>query len=350
MTLKASFQEMLPGAYFADAGQPGEMTGYLRQRGWIAASCSVASAVRAGEGNMNLVLRVQLDDGSSFILKQARPWAEKFPSVAAPATRADVEAEYYRRTAAEPLIAARSPRLLQSDPDSHVLMLEDLGHGADLSRLYRTGAVLEAGTLTALVEYLAVLHRSFRQPACGFVIQNRAMRELNAEHIFRFPFAADTGFNPDAVTPGLAAAAASCRSDAVLMARIRALQQRYLADGDTLLHGDYFPGSILQTPTGIKVIDAEFCFFGDAEFDVGVLIAHLMLAAQSEDAIESVLTHYARAVSGSAAASFSVARCRHYAGIEILRRLLGLAQLPLALDLQAKLALINRARGWLLSD
>lgn len=350
MSLKDRFLSAAPNAYFVDAAQVGEMTANLRKRGWIAASRSVASVAGAGEGNMNLVLRVQLDDGSTFILKQARPWAEKFPSVAAPATRADVEAEYYRRTGAEPLIAARSPRLLQSDPDSHILMLEDLGHGADLSHLYRPGAVLEAAILTALVEYLAVLHRSFQKPACGFVIQNRAMRELNAEHIFRFPFATDTGFNPDAVTPGLTVAAASCRSDEALMARIRALHQRYLADGDTLLHGDYFPGSILQTPMGIKVIDAEFCFFGDAEFDVGVLIAHLMLAAQSEDTIESILTHYARAVSGSAAASFSVARCRHYAGIEILRRLLGLAQLPLALDLAAKLALITRARNWLLSD
>lgn len=299
---------------------------------------------------MNLVLRVQLDDGSSFILKQARPWAEKFPSVAAPAERADVEAEYYRRTAAEPLIAAHSPRMLQSDPGSHVLMLEDLGHGTDLSRLYRHGAVLDAATLTALVEYLAALHRSFRQPSCGFVIQNRAMRDLNAEHIFRFPFAADTGFDPDAVTPGLAAAAASCRGDAALMTRIRSLQQRYLADGDSLLHGDYFPGSVLQTASGIKVIDAEFCFFGDAEFDVGVMIAHLMLAAQPEATVEISLALYARAVAGSAAATFSIARCRHYAGIEILRRLLGLAQLPLALDLAAKLALINRARSWLLSD
>jgi len=346
MTLSERFSAEYPQAFFVQLSELQALTGYLRQQGWIARKQEVISLERAGEGNMNLVLRVQLDDDSTFILKQSRPWAEKYPSVAAPLERAEVEAEFYRRTAKVAALAARSPRLLQADADAHVLMLEDLGPSRDLTALYANASSLAPRVLDALVDYLVVLHTEFRQPQCGFRLPNRAMRALNAEHIFQYPFATQTGFDRDAITPGLTALATSCREDAPLQAVIQRLAARYLADGDTLLHGDYFPGSVLLTPEGIRVIDPEFCFFGDAEFDVGVLLAHLTLAGQPAVRVEHALSLYVAGVAGKA--SVDTLRCWQYAGIEVLRRLLGLAQLPLQLDIEAKRALVERARGWLL--
>lgn len=349
MTLKDRFHSLQPGAFFLDPAEPEALAAYLHRSGWIAPSRTIAAISRAGEGNMNLVLRVGLDDGSRFILKQARPWAEKFPGIEAPAQRADIEAEYYRRTAASAPIARHSPRLLQADARSHILMLEDLGEGSDLSGLYRPGAVLDAETLAALMDYLLALHRGFRQPGCGFAIDNRAMRELNAAHIFRIPFATNVlemGLDLDAITPGLAALATACREDSALQARIGMLEARYLGTGgDTLLHGDFFPGSVLCTAAGIRVIDPEFCFFGDAEFDVGVLLAHLTLASQPQALIAQGLGRYVEAMAGTA--TFSETLCWQYAGIEVLRRLLGFAQLPLTLNLPAKQALVETACAWL---
>lgn len=349
MTLKDRFLALQPDSFFVDPAEPDALTDYLRHSGWIAQERTITAISRAGEGNMNLVLRIALDDGSRFILKQARPWAEKFPSVEAPAQRADIEAEYYRRTAASAPIASHSPPLLQADARSHILMLEDLGEGSDLAGLYRPGAVLEAESLAALMDYLLTLHCSFRQPDCGFVIDNRAMRALNAAHIFRIPFAANVlemGLDLDAITPGLAALATACREDSALQSRIGMLEARYLGTGgDTLLHGDFFPGSVLRTAAGIRVIDPEFCFFGDAEFDVGVLLAHLTLASQPQALIAQGLGRYIEAMAGTG--TFSEPLCWQYAGIEILRRLLGFAQLPLTLNLEAKRALVQTACGWL---
>lgn len=346
MTLSERLSTQYPHTFFAEVSAPQALTDYLRRQGWISPSQRVLSLERAGEGNMNLVLRVGLDDGGTFIVKQSRPWAAKYPSVAAPLERAEVEAEFYRRTARVAALAARSPRLLQADADAHLLLLEDLGPSRDLTTLYAANSVLEPQVLEALVEYLVVLHREFRQPTCGFRLQNRAMRALNAEHIFQYPFAAGTAFDRDTITPGLTALAASCREDAPLQEVIQMLAARYLADGDTLLHGDYFPGSVLLTPDGIRVIDPEFCFFGDAEFDVGVLLAHLTLAGQPASRVEQALSLYVAGVAG--VASVDAVRCWQYAGIEVLRRLLGLAQLPLPLAFDAKRALVQQARGWLL--
>ena len=47
---------------------------------------SITSVVMAGDGNMNLVLRVTTDR-QSVIVKQARPWVEKYRDIPAPAER-----------------------------------------------------------------------------------------------------------------------------------------------------------------------------------------------------------------------------------------------------------------------
>ena len=45
---------------------------------------------KAGQGNMNLVLRIKTNK-RSFILKQSRPYAEKYPSIKAPIERINTE-------------------------------------------------------------------------------------------------------------------------------------------------------------------------------------------------------------------------------------------------------------------
>lgn len=332
-----------PEAFFLDARAPDAAQAYLHDRGWMAPEVSITALDKAGEGNMNLVLRAKLSDGRSVIIKQSRPWVEKFPSIAAPAERANVEALYYQKTAAHSAIAACSPQLLQADAESHILLLEDLGDGADLSYLYAGRQQIAAETLAALTSYLSALHHGFRRNSCDFLIENAEMRALNAEHIFNYPFVAHDDFDLDGITQGLAEVSERVRNNAALMARIDALHQRYLRNGDTLVHGDFFPGSFLQSGDAVKVIDAEFCFFGDAEFDLGVLLAHLMMAQQPDAVTDRLLATY------QAPKGFSEALCKQYAGVEVLRRLLGLAQLPVELDLVQKTALVDRASQLLLA-
>ena len=50
----------------------------------------------AGEGNMNVVMRLKTNQ-RSFILKQSRPFVKKYPNIAAPLNRIDVEYNFYRQ-------------------------------------------------------------------------------------------------------------------------------------------------------------------------------------------------------------------------------------------------------------
>jgi 5-methylthioribose kinase len=182
---KASFESVYPRGFFVDAGAPETLEEYARSRGWILAAESIRSVSKAGEGNMNLTLRLVTAE-RSFILKQARPWVEKYPAIEAPAGRALVEAGFYRTVASRPALRAAMPELLGQDPESGVIVLEDLAEAQDFTPLYR-GERLSERDLETLVSYLVELHRPFAERERLF--ENREMRALNHEHIFRLPLA-----------------------------------------------------------------------------------------------------------------------------------------------------------------
>ncbi|MCM0041319.1 MAG: phosphotransferase [Algoriphagus sp.] len=289
-----------------------------------------------GESNMNLVLRIETNQGS-YILKQAKSFVRKYPQIPAPISRIAFEYQFLRQLDSNPFLASLSPKVLHYDAPNHLMLLEDLGEGSDFLWLYGGQGPLTSEEIRDLVNYLMHLHQLeiTNFPATG------AMRVLNHEHIFDFPFRKENGFDLDSIQPGLQEESMPFKTDTDLKQRIQALGDRYLADGKVLMHGDFYPGSWLQVASGIKIIDPEFGGLGDAEFDLGVFLAHLDLSAQSEDLSDQVRKHYLLPVDWSLV--------QQYRGVEILRRLIGIAQLPVSLSLDTKKSLLARARTYLLS-
>ncbi len=348
---RAEYSRAHPGSFFLDPADAPALGAYLADHGRLAPAERVLAAARAGEGNMNCVVRVRTTVGNSFILKQSRPWVEKYPTIAAPRDRALVEARFYGLTAGTPAVADRMPRLRWVDADARLLALEDLGEARDFFPLYAAGnaATLDGETLDALADYLTALHAVPRPTGetTGGPLTNRAMRALNHTHIFDLPLRPDNGLDLDGYTPGLAAAAAPLRDDAAYVATVRALGERYLHgdDGKTLVHGDFFPGSWLRPAGGgVRVIDPEFGFWGDAAFDVGTTLAHLHLADQPPALPERFLARYR-----PPAGEFDQETAWRLAGVEIMRRLIGVAQLPLPADLERKRRLLELSRRLVLS-
>jgi 5-methylthioribose kinase len=334
---RGSFETAYPRGFFLDPASRDGLEQYARDQGWMAPGEALLSVSKAGEGNMNLTLRLVTTD-KSIILKQARPWVEKYPAIEAPAGRALVEAAFYQAVFSRPAIRAAMPALLGQDPDSGILALEDLGEAQDFTGLYR-GEGLSEHDLDALVSYLVELHRPSAQPA--LIFENREMRALNHEHIFHLPLVPENGLDLDRITPGLGAAAREMKEDESYVTRVGELGALYLEDGPSLVHGDFFPGSWLRTAAGIRVIDPEFCFLGIAAFDLGVLLAHLHLSRQPPSLFDGAVGLYGELARVDA--DF-VATAKGFAGAEIMRRLIGVAQLPLEADLDRKKALLALSR------
>ena len=298
------------------------------QGGWLQAGETIAGVSIAGEGNMNLTLRLETDR-RTVIVKQSRPWVEKYPQIEAPFDRSLVEECFYRVAARLDGVAEAMPTLIASQPEYRLLVLQDLGAAGDLARLYREKAetALQPADVDQLSRYLRCLHSGSREliESEGLperdrgTLLNREMRQLNFQHIFEIPLAPDNGLELDEHEPGLSRVAARMAADQPLVEEVAELGRRYLADGKNLLHGDFFPGSWLETAQGIRVIDPEFAFLGEAEFDYAVAVAHLCMAGQPWSLVEHFLS----------SADLAAPLVAQFAGVEIIRRLIGVAQLPI---------------------
>lgn len=321
-----------------NAQEPRQLQDYLVRRGWIDESESITSLEKPGEGNMNYTLRVSTPI-RTLIVKQSRDYVEKYPTIVAPAERAVIEGNFYEAVQSVPMLAEQMPQLLGIDPENNILVLEDLGQAQDYTNLYQPGQLLGDEEWETLTDYLANLHHHFVLVTPTPVFRNRAMRALNYEHLFVYPFLPDNGFDLDTVQPGLQELAMPYKTDRALKAAVQRLGDVYLADGSTLLHGDYYPGSWLRTDVGPKIIDPEFCFYGAPEYDLGVFVAHLQMARQPESIIGQVLAAYREA------GSFDDGLRQQFTAIEVMRRLIGLAQLPLHLSLDQKAQLLAEARS-----
>ena len=291
-----------------------------RRAGWLDPEEEVRSAAPAGAGNMNRTLRL-VTAGRSVVLKQSVPFVAKYPDIPAPHDRDRVEVAFYREVGRRPELAGAMPACLGHAPEHHLLAFEDLGSAADYTSAYQDG---DLPGLDALAAWLSALHG---QTSADPVFENAEMRALNHAHIFEIPFVADNGIDLEGITMGLSALRRLVTADARVMDRVRELGVLYLgARTGALLHGDFYPGSWLRHADGPKVIDPEFAFVGPPEFDVGVLLAHLVMTGHPAE----LPTAY------RPGPSFDAAMARGFAGTEILRRLLGVAQLPLDADIHAK--------------
>jgi 5-methylthioribose kinase len=315
----------------------GEVQCLLAEHGLLEPGERVIELSKAGEGNMNLALRV-ITDRRSMILKQARPWVEKYPSIPAPVNRHDHEARFYRFIASHSQVQAMMPRLIGGISEARVLLIEDLGTATDMTSMYQSSSADSSHDLIQpLVTWLANLHALPLGLTDREEFQNLELRSLNHQHLFEVPYQSVPMLDLDRITPGLATLAVSIRSR--LPDSIQEYGKRYLGSGSCLLHGDFYPGSWLNTSKGIYVIDPEFCFAGPAEYDLGIMVAHLRFSRFRSEPIDAMK----RAYEGIRPVVVDWEQVEQWAAIEILRRLLGVAQLPLVADLDQKREWIEQA-------
>lgn len=308
---------------------PLDLEKYFRQNHWIGSGEHITKIEKPGEGNMNIVLRVKTNL-HSYILKQSRPFVQKYQQIEAPLERIAVEKDFYEAVQGAN-VKSHLPKILGYDAENYTLLLEDLGNCEDLSSIYDTRKISEK-----LVEKLSTILMAIHKSTLSSDFPNNMeMRKLNHQHIFVLPFLADNGFSLDDVQEGLQALSLPYKEDTALKEVISEIGNIYLKNGTTLLHGDYYPGSWMTEKDNLYIIDPEFAFAGFPEFDLGVMAGHLIMATDNKNTIDLMLHHYENAVDKRLVAKM--------AGIEIMRRIIGLAQLPMQRTLEEKENLMQLA-------
>ena len=306
----------------------------LEDNNWLNPNEKISALSKPGEGNMNVVLRVETNQ-RSFILKQSRPFVQKYQQIEAPLNRIEVEYKFYKAIQ-EASITSHIPSILGFDPKNYLLQMEDLGQCEDMTFCYRDRSIAEE-ILKKLINIAAAIHKT--GPLKVFP-ENMALRKLNHQHIFVLPFLEDNGFQLNDVQEGLQELSLPYKMDNAIKAVVNKLGDMYLSKGNVLIHGDYYPGSWMQLENEVYIIDPEFSFIGFREFDLGVMTAHLILATMDPSSLKKVMQLYK--------SDANAGLVSQVAGVEIIRRLIGLAQLPLRRSLSEKEDLLKLARKMIL--
>jgi 5-methylthioribose kinase len=241
----------------------------------------LVNAEEVGDGNLNLVFKILDKQGvSRVIVKQALPYVrcvgESWPLTL---DRARIEAETL-------LIHGHycpqyTVKILHHNPVMAVMIQEDLSDHAIWRRELLRGHEYPHAA-RQLGEYLAqtLFHSSDfyqhpqRKKAEVARFSNPEMCQITEDLFFTDPY---IDHERNAFEPALNEAAIALRTDHSLKLAVAALKHRFLTKAEALLHGDIHSGSIFVSANQLKVIDAEFGFYGPIGFDVGTAIGNLLL-------------------------------------------------------------------------
>lgn len=323
--------------YLLNVDEPSRVNAFLKSVGFYNQGEVLENVSVAGDGNMNVVLRATTNQ-RSFILKQSRPYVNKYPTVEAPFDRIVREHRFYEIVRENSVLRDYTPEVYFFNRPNYILCLQDFGNANDFSNIYQKEVEISKPDMADIAKAVSELHFAFKDVDSSQRVINSELHKLNHQHIFELPVKESNGFDLNMVCPGLQNRTSRFRTDKPLGKMSKELGQMYLSDkGTRLLHGDYYPGSWLNTKDGFKMIDPEFCFTGLPEYELAVAIAHLKMAQQSDSVIKDLFVyyHFDNKFDGSLFSKF--------AGMEIIRRIIGLAQLPLDLSLGERLSLLDEA-------
>jgi len=254
---------------------------YARQFGGVEDPQSLVTADEIGDGNLNLVFKIRDTNGvSRVIVKQALPYVrcvgESWPLTI---DRARIEAETL--IVHGQYCPQHTVKIIHHDPELAVMVQEDLS-----DHLIWRGELVQGKhypqAASQLGEYLAqtLFHTSdFYQDAqhkkseVGRFL-NPVLCLITEDVVFPEPYIEHERNRYDAA---LQPTVDALRADIPLRIAVAALKQRFLSNAEALLHGDVHSGSIFVAEGSLKVIDAEFGFYGPMGFDPGSAMGNLLL-------------------------------------------------------------------------
>lgn len=241
---------------------------------------SKLSCEEFGDGNLNLVFRVENDKGTSLIVKQALPYArcvgESWPLTI---DRARIEAEVllaHRKLCPEHTVEvlhydAKLAAILMEDLKNYRILRAELNAGKQFAHLAPQMAAYLANTLFYTSDF-ALTGPGKKQQVAKFL--NPELCLITEDLFFTDPYCNHERNNIDAE---IRTDAQQLWHDEALQAEVAQLKADFLSKPQALLHGDVHSGSIFINEDNCKVIDAEFGFYGPVGFDVGSLLGNLLL-------------------------------------------------------------------------
>lgn len=234
-----------------------------------------------GDGNLNLVFHItDAASGKSLIMKQALPYAkvvgESWP-LSLDRARIESESLILQNKLAPGLVPvvykydAELALTIMEDLSDHLIMRQGLIKGIRYPKFAEDISTFMANTLFFTSD-LGMNQQDKKQRVKEFI--NPDLCKITEDLIFDDPYTVSANNN---IEPAIEDAAAALREDKALHLEVALLREKFLTSAQALLHGDLHTGSVFATPESTKVIDPEFAYYGPIGFDIGAVMANLLL-------------------------------------------------------------------------
>lgn len=243
-----------------------------------------------GDGNLNLVFRLRDEkSGKSVIVKQALPYVraagEDWPLDIG---RGEIESKILKIE--YDLTDGLVPEVYLYDNDMACMVMEDLSdyvimrYGLLDVNQYPNFAeqIAEFMAKTLLLTSDVVLdHQKKKQMVKEFT--NPELCDITEALVYTEPFAVGARNNMEDFLVDFHKE--NLADDEELRLEVAKLKFDFMNNAQALLHGDLHTGSIFVNEKYTKVIDPEFAFFGPMAYDIGALMANLVMNYLSTQAI-----------------------------------------------------------------
>ncbi len=236
-----------------------------------------------GDGNLNFVFLVSSSKKphKQLILKQAVPYlrcaGESYPLSKERMTYEIRSLEHFSK------LSSHVPQIYYSDEEMSVIIMEYL-----CEHIIMRKGMIEGITYPLFAEHISsymaetlfktsslFLSTQEKRKLIAMFIGNSELCKLTEDFVFTAPF---MEHETNADLPELKDIAQEISEDADLKVAILKLKYKFMNQSDALIHGDLHTGSIMINQKETYVIDSEFAFVGPMGFDIGALLANLVMS------------------------------------------------------------------------
>lgn len=241
-----------------------------------------------GDGNLNLVFIVEGSKGA-VVVKQALPYVRLVgDSWPLPLKRAFFE--YHALTRQAIYAPGSVPQIYHFDDEQALIVMEYLSPHIILryslmQQNRHDGLARTLGSFCAQTLFKSSdlsLETAKRKADVALFADNVELCDITENLVFTDPyFGAEMNRH---TTPHLDGLVAELRSDLALKTEVQHLKWRFCSCAEALLHGDLHAGSVMVSGADARVIDPEFAFYGPMGLDIGMLIANFLTAYYSQPA------------------------------------------------------------------
>jgi len=243
-----------------------------------------------GDGNLNLVFFVE-SKKNSICIKQPLPYLRVLKDWPLTLKRSYYESEYMNIHSNH--VSDLMPKIYDFDPELCTITMEKLSphiimrHGLINAKKYEKFAE-DISTFMAKTLFFTsdlYLKADQKKELNSRFIMNTELCKITEDLIFTDPYTYNK--NNRWTSPHLDKQKNEIETNDDLKIAVSRLKIKFMSETQSLLHGDLHTGSIMVTENDTKVIDPEFAFYGPMGFDVGALLANLLMNFFSQNGHEN---------------------------------------------------------------